>query len=219
MAYSHIFFDLDGTLTDSAPGITNAIIYARKKWGLPVGTNADYYRFIGPPMPESYEQFWGFSHEDAVRFLADYREYFSQKGLFENRVYSGIPELLQALKDAGRHLYIATTKPTEFSQRIAEKFDFAKYFDIISGAGLTKDNTKYDVIRNARDACAVDMTDAVMVGDKLHDVEGAHLHHIPCIGVSYGFGGREELAAAGADIIVDTVEQLRSVLLADSAQQ
>jgi phosphoglycolate phosphatase len=214
MAYSHIFFDLDGTLTDSAPGITNAIIYARKKWGLPVGTNADYYKFIGPPMPESYEQFWGFSHEDAVRFLADYREYFSEKGLFENSVYPGILDLLQDLKAAGRRLYIATTKPTGFSQRIAEKFGFSQYFDIISGAGLTKDNTKYDVIRNARDACGVDMTDAVMVGDKFHDVEGAHAHHIPCIGVAYGFGGREELTQAGADFIVDTVDELRALLLA-----
>jgi phosphoglycolate phosphatase len=214
MAYSHIFFDLDGTLTNSAPGITNAIIYARKKWGLPAGTNADYYKFIGPPMPESYEQFWGFSHEDALRFLADYREYFSEKGLFENDVYPGILALLQDLKAAGRHLYIATTKPTEFSKRIAEKFGFSQYFDIISGAGLTSDNTKYDVIRNARDACGVDMTDAVMVGDKSHDVEGAHAHHIPCIGVSYGFGGRDELTQAGADFIVDTVDQLRSLLLA-----
>jgi phosphoglycolate phosphatase len=214
MAYSHIFFDLDGTLTDSAPGITNAIIYARKKWGLPAGTNADYYKFIGPPMPESYEQFWGFSHEDAVRFLADYREYFSQKGLFENNVYPGILSLLQDLKAAGRHLYIATTKPTEFSQRIADKFGFSQYFDIISGAGLTSDNTKYDVIRNARDACGVDMADAVMVGDRFHDVEGAHAHHIPCIGVTYGFGSREELTQSGADFIVDTVDELGALLLA-----
>jgi phosphoglycolate phosphatase len=214
MAYSHIFFDLDGTLTDSAPGITNAIIYARKKWGLPAGTNADYYKFIGPPMPESYEQFWGFSHEDAVRFLADYREYFSQKGLFENNVYPGILSLLQDLKAAGRHLYIATTKPTEFSQRIADKFGFSQYFDIISGAGLTSDNTKYDVIRNARDACGVDMSDAVMVGDRFHDVEGAHAHHIPCIGVTYGFGSREELTQSGADFIVDTVDELGALLLA-----
>jgi phosphoglycolate phosphatase len=213
MAFQHIFFDLDGTITDSSLGITNAIIYARKKWGMPPGTNADYYKFIGPPMPESYEQFWGMSHQDALAFLADYRAYFSTVGLFENQVYPGMPELFQALKAAGRHLYVATTKPTEFSQRIAEKFGFSQYFDMISGAGMTDQNSKYQVIENARRACSVPMENAVMVGDKLHDVEGAHAHSIPCIGVTYGFGGREELTEAGADYIVDTVDQLKALLL------
>lgn len=213
MAWQHIFFDLDGTITDSAPGITNAIIYARKKWGLEPGVNADYLKFIGPPMPQSYEEFWGFSHEDAVRFLADYREYFGEIGLFENNVYPGMMELLAALKDAGRHLYIATTKPTGFSQRIAERFGFAPYFDIVSGSAMDRDNTKYDVIRNARDACGADMTDAVMIGDRAHDVEGAHQHGIPCIGVTWGFGSREELSDAGADYITDTAEELKALLL------
>lgn len=214
MSWQHIFFDLDGTITDSAPGITNSIMYARRKWGLPVGPRADYLKFIGPPMPQSYEEFWGFSHEDAVRFLADYREYFGEKGLFENEVYSGMTELLKALKAAGKHLYIATTKPTGFSRQIAERFGFALYFDMISGSSMTEDNTKYDVIRNARDACRVDMTDAVMVGDKSHDVEGAHQHGIPCIGVTWGFGGVRELREAGADHIVDSAEELQALLLA-----
>lgn len=213
MSWQHIFFDLDGTITDSAPGITNAIIHARKKWGMTPGTNDDYLKFIGPPMPESYEEFWGFSHEYALRFLADYREYFGERGLFENEVYPGMMELFRALKAAGKRLYIATTKPTGFSQRIAEHFSFAEYFEIISGSGITKDNTKYDVIRNARDACHADMTDAVMVGDRAHDVEGAHRHGIPCIGVTYGFGGREELAEAGAEYIVDSAAELCTLLL------
>jgi len=213
MAWQHLFFDLDGTITDSAPGITNSIIYARKKWGLEPGTNADYLKFIGPPMPQSYEEFWGFSHEDAVRFLEDYREYFSERGLFENDVYPGVLPLLRDLKAAGKTLYIATTKPTGFSERIAERFGFASFFDMISGSDMTRDNTKYDVIRNARDACHADMSDAVMVGDKSHDVEGAHEHGIPCIGVTWGFGGRDELASAGADYIVDDAAELRALLL------
>lgn len=213
MKYTHIFFDLDGTLTDPAPGITNAIIYARKKWGLEPGANEDYYKFIGPSMPQSFEEYWGFSHEDAVEFLKTYREYFGDVGLFENEVYPGIEALLKALKTAGCHLYIATTKPTGFSVRIAERFGFSGYFDMISGSGEFSDNTKYDVIRNARDACSVDMIDAVMIGDRLFDVEGAHAHGIPCIGVSYGYGGREELQAAGADFLADTVEELSALLL------
>ncbi len=213
MTWKHIFFDLDGTLTDSAPGITNAIIYARKKWGLPPGQNADYYIFIGPPMPESFDQFWGFSHDDAVRFLADYREYFGTVGLFENSVYPGIHDLLRALRSAGCRMYMATTKPTGFSTQIAERFGLAEFFDMISGSDPVLGGTKYDVIRNARDAFRVDMTSAVMVGDRSHDVEGAHLHGIPCIGVTYGFGGLRELQAAGADHIADTVEALQGILL------
>ena len=212
MAWRHILFDLDGTLTDSAPGITNAIIYARKKWGLTPGVNADYYKFIGPPMPQSFEQFWGFSHEDAVRFLDDYREYFGEKGLFENDVYPGIPALLRALREDGRRLYIATTKPTGFSCRIAEHFGIAEYFDMISGSDLQKTNTKYTVIERIRETCDIDMSSAVMVGDRSHDVEGAHLHGIPCIGVTYGFGGREELLDAGADYIADSVSALSDIL-------
>lgn len=213
MTWKHIFFDLDGTLTDSAPGITNAIMYARKKWGLPPGQNADYYKFIGPPMPESFEQFWGFSHDDAVRFLADYREYFGTVGLFENSVYPGIHDLLRSLRTAGCRMYMATTKPTGFSTQIAERFGLAEFFDMISGSDPVLGGTKYDVIRNARDAFRVDMTSAVMVGDRSHDVEGAHLHGIPCIGVTYGFGGLRELQAAGADHIADTVETLQGILL------
>ena len=145
MGFQHIFFDLDGTLTDPAPGITNAIIYARKKWGLDPGENKDYYKFIGPPMPKSYEEFWGFSPEDARRFLADYREYFGDVGLFENEVYPGIPALLEDLKAQGRHLYVATTKPTGLSLRIMERFGLAPYFDIVSGSDPEKDDTKADV--------------------------------------------------------------------------
>lgn len=213
MLWQTVFFDLDGTITDSAPGITNSIIYARKKWGLPVGPNAEYYKFIGPPMPQSYEEYWGFSHEDAVRFLEDYREYFADRGLFENDVYPGIMELIAALRAAGRTLLIATTKPTGFSERIAERFGFAPYFDTISGSNLHDTNTKYAVIEAGRAAMGVDMSSAVMVGDRAHDVEGAHQHGIPCIGVTWGFAAPGELEEAGADYIVDTAADLQGLLL------
>lgn len=213
MAWKSIFFDLDGTITDSAPGITNSIIYARKKWGLEPGRNEDYLKFIGPPMPQSYEEFWGFSHEDAVRFLQDYREYFADKGLFENDVYPGMIELLQALKAAGKTLYIATTKPTGFSERIAERFGFAEYFDMISGSDLRGTNTKYAVIEAARARFGVDMSSSVMIGDRAHDVEGAHEHGIPCIGVTWGFGAPGELEDAGADYIASTAAELQNLLL------
>ena len=215
MRFEHIFFDLDGTLTDPAPGITNAIIYARKKWGLDPGKNEDYYKFIGPPMPKSFETYWGMSREDAARTLAYYREYYTDVGLFENAPYPGMAETLQSLSDTGLRLYVATSKPTFMSVRILEKFDLAKYFVTVSGSDPSQpDSTKADVIRAARDQFGVDMAKAVMVGDRSYDVAGAHECAIPCVGVLYGYGGREELTAAGADYIAETVADLGSILLA-----
>ena len=215
MRFEHIFFDLDGTLTDPALGITNAIIYARKKWGLDPGKNEDYYKFIGPPMPKSFETYWGMSREDAAQTLAYYREYYTDVGLFENAPYPGMAETLQRLSDAGAKLYVATSKPTFMSVRILEKFDLAKYFVTVSGSDPSQpDSTKADVIRAARDQFGVDMAKAVMVGDRSYDVAGAHECAIPCVGVLYGYGGRDELTAAGADYIAESVADLGRILLA-----
>ncbi len=215
MGFEHIFFDLDGTLTDPALGITNAIIYARKKWGLDPGKNEDYYKFIGPPMPQSYMEYWGMTLEDAKKFLGYYREYYAEIGLFENEPYPGMEKLLLSLRDAGCRLYVATSKPTNMSVRILERFGLAKYFVTISGSDPDRpDSTKADVIRAARDAFGVDMGSAVMVGDRRYDVEGAHECAIPCVGVLYGYGSREEFTAAGADYIAETVEDLGRILLA-----
>ena len=164
-------------------------------------------------VPQSYEEYWGFSHDDAVRFLADYREYFSVQGLFENSVYPGIIELLKDLKTAGARMFIATTKPTGYSEQIAERFGFREFFELISGSDLHKTNSKTTVIEYARKTCGIDISEAVMVGDRAHDVDGAHEHHIPCIGVTWGFGGRQELLDAGADYIVDTTQALKVLLL------
>ncbi len=215
MRFEHVFFDLDGTLTDPALGITNAIIHARKKWGLDPGKNEDYYKFIGPPMPKSFETYWGMSRADAARTLAYYREYYTDTGLFENAPYPGMAETLQTLSDAGCRLYVATSKPTFMSVRILEKFDLAKYFVTVSGSDPAQpDSTKADVIRAARDEFGVDMTKAVMVGDRSYDVAGAHECAIPCVGVLYGYGSREELTAAGADFLAETVADLGRILLA-----
>lgn len=213
MKYQSIFFDLDGTLTDPAEGITNAILYARKKWGLPCEDNRAYYKFIGPPMPQSFVDFWGMSEEESVRFLEDYREYYSTTGLFENHPYDGMAELLKKLKDAGAKLYVATTKPTAFAVPILEKFGMAQYFEIISGCGLHGERgLKYQVIEYARDEGRVDMSKAVMVGDRLHDAKGAEICGIPCIGAGYGYGGREELLNAGCIAVAESVAELEALL-------
>ena len=214
MKYKHIFFDLDGTLTDPGPGITNAIMYARKKRGLDPGRNEDYYKFIGPPMPQSFVEYWGVSMEEAKAILADYREYYSPQGLFENSVYPGIPQALAALHEAGCKLYVATSKPTFMAVAIVERFDLAQYFQTVSGSDPTRaDSTKADVIRAARDAFGIDMTRAVMVGDRSYDAAGAAECSIPCVGVGYGYGSREELLSAGAIYVADTPADLAAYLL------
>ena len=215
MRYEHIFFDLDGTLTDPALGITNAIMYARKKRGLDPGKNEDYYKFIGPPMPQSFVEYWGVSLEEAKAILADYREYYVPKGIFEDAAYPGMGAMLARLKQAGCKLYVATSKPTFMSVQIVERFGLAPYFETVSGSDPSKpDSTKADVIRAARDQFSVDMRRAVMVGDRHYDVAGARECGIPCVGVSYGYGSRQELLAAGAVWVADTVEALGDWLLA-----
>ena len=214
MLYEHIFFDLDGTLSDPSEGIANGIMYAQKKWGLPCGPRSDYYKFIGPPMPQSFCDFLGFSHEDAVRFLACFREYYSVTGIFENRLFDGMAELLHTLKAHGAKLYVATTKPQPFADRLMEHFGIADCFACVSGCGLDGlRNSKREVIEYARDSCGVDMTKAVLIGDRMFDAAGARECGIPCVGVEYGFGGREELEAAGAVHVVATVEELGEYLL------
>ena len=214
MKYEHIFFDLDGTLTDPGQGITNAIIYARKKRGLDPGRNEDYYKFIGPPMPQSFADYWGVDMDEAKSILADYREYYVPKGIFENRVYPGIPQALAALKDAGCKLYVATSKPTFMAAQIVERFGLASYFDTVSGSDPNRpDSSKADVIRAARDALGIDMSRAVMVGDRSFDVIGARECSIPCVGVAFGYGSRQELTDAGAICVADTAEDLVRMLL------
>ena len=126
MKYEYIFWDLDGTLTDPGIGITNSVMHALGKFGIEVSDRRELYKFIGPPLVESFETFYNFSHEEAWKAVEYYREYFGVIGLFENEVYEGIPKLLSRLKDEGYGLYVATSKPLEFSVRILERFDLLK---------------------------------------------------------------------------------------------
>lgn len=197
-------FDLDGTLTDSHEGIINAIKYALGKMGEKIPPQETLLKFIGPPLPESYRTFLGFNEEKTLEGVRLYREYYSERGLFENRVYEGIPELLKSLKSAGKQLAVATSKPEPFTHRILEHFDLAKYFDIVTGSlpDGTR-GTKGEVVACALESCGIaDLSRAVMIGDRKHDIIGAKNNGIACIAVLYGFGGREEFESFGADFIV-----------------
>ena len=207
-SYDTFFFDLDGTLTDSSLGITNSVIYALKKYGIEETDRTKLYPFIGPPLTVSFERYYGFSKEQSIEAVGYYREYYREKGLFENRVYDGLVPVLEELKRRGRTLVVATSKPEPFARKIIEHFGLNSYFDYVAGMEMDGGRgTKEDVIRYALDACKVTDKDKVlMVGDREHDVLGAKGAGIDCLGILYGFGTSEELENAGADYIEETVE-------------
>lgn len=208
--YQYLLFDLDGTLTDSALGITNSVKYALEEFGIVVKDRGELLKFIGPPLVDSFMEYYGFSREKAAEAVAIYREYFQAKGIFENRVYDGVEEVLKELKDRGKTLILATSKPEVFTVRILEHFHLAEYFYFVAGATMDESRNKKDqVIAYALEQCKIaDKSEALMIGDREHDILGAGANGIDSVGVLYGFGSREELEAAGADYIVETLEEL-----------
>ena len=216
MAYQTILFDLDGTLTDSQEGITKSVQYALAHFGIQVEDLSSLRKFIGPPLTESFKAFYGMDDEAAHVGLLKYRERFLDVGWAENAVYPGVETMLAQLHRAGKHLLLATSKPELQAKRIMDHFGLSRYFDHICGPGPNAPDgySKADVIRDALGRSGItDYADVVMVGDRHHDVEGAHAVGLPCIGVLYGYGEREELTACGADRIVEDIEALRAVLL------
>lgn len=209
-----ILFDLDGTLTDPGIGITNSVMYALERYGISVSNRSELYRFIGPPLLESFERFYGFSSEEAVRAVEIYREYFSVKGLYENECYEGIERLLDTLKKQGKLLCLATSKPKVFAKQILAYFHLDGYFDYVSGSLLNGERTdKGEVIGHALSCLDADgkkyPKDAmVMVGDREHDIKGAHKQGIEAIGVLYGYGNSKEFLQAGAEETVASVHEL-----------
>jgi phosphoglycolate phosphatase len=214
-SFQYILFDLDGTLTDPAVGITNSIIHALKKYKIDVNDRTELYKFIGPPLGESFMKYFGFTEEEAARAIEYYREYFGVKGLFENVVYDGIEDLLNYLKDDGKVLMVATSKPQIFAEQILAHFNIAKYFSFIAGSNL--DGTrikKAEVIEYALASLNItDFSKAIMVGDREHDIIGAKTVGIKSIGVLYGYGSFEELVNAGANYIAETVEDIKNIII------
>ena len=208
-----LLFDLDGTLTDPGLGITNSVSYALDRMGVPVPPREALYAFIGPPLTDSFRDQFGFSPEEADRAVSLYREYFSESGMFENAVYPGIPELLRHQRELGRTLCVATSKPIVFASQILDHFQLTAYFHWICGPGLDERKTaKADVVADALRRSATDSRDAMMIGDRSHDVLGAAACGVRTIGVLYGYGSREELTGAGAWAIAETVSQLDTFL-------
>lgn len=213
MGRKYILFDLDGTLTDPMMGITKSVRYALNYYGISVDDLNDLLPFIGPPLRDSFKEFYGFDDNKANEAVIKYREYFATEGIFDNKVYKGIPECLQTLKDAGKILLVATSKPEKFAKQIIEHFDLAKYFDFVGGSEFNGREKKSDVIKYVLKENQIDANDAIMVGDRKHDIIGAHDNDLPCIGVLYGYGSLVELQDNHADDIVETVSSLTDKLL------
>lgn len=206
----YLLFDLDGTLTDPMEGITNSVAYALDYYGIHVEDRRTLIPFIGPPLKESFMKYFDFPEERAQEAIWKYREYFTERGMFENAVIPGIPEALEHLKSSGGILITATSKPEIYAKQIMEKFGLSTWFTDICGADLEETRVKKEeVIAYALEKNGItDLSRVVMVGDREHDIFGAKKCGLKSVGVLFGYGSREELEAAGADFVAETVEEM-----------
>ena len=217
----YVFFDLDGTVTESAPGIINSVVYAIKKLGVRMPSEEELLKFVGPPLSDSFVKYCGVDPSKTKEAINSFREYFAERGIFENNVYPGIPELTAKLKSLGVKQILATSKPQLFAERILTHFNLIANFDGVFGNSMDEKYTDKALL--LRDIIAKegikgdDLKNCVMVGDRSSDISGAHKAGIRAIGVLYGYGDRPELEGAGADLIVETVRDLEKVL-AETAQ-
>lgn len=211
--YKCLFFDLDGTLTDSSEGIINSIIYALEKMNVDIKDKAILKKFVGPPLMDSYKKYYGFNQEEAELGLKLFREYFSVKGIFENRLFDGIYDLLEQLYNAGVELVLATSKPDVYAEQILEHFEIKKFFTHISACPMEEaDTTKLDIIKGALKMTSVkNKEEILMIGDTFLDVNGAKECGLDSIGVLYGTDGPEELKVA--TYIAKDVEELKNILI------
>ena len=215
MRYSHILFDLDGTITEPFEGITNSVKYALEKFGIKVKDTNELRPFIGPPLFESFRNFYGMSMEESVKAVEYYREYYVPTGIYECYVYPGIEEMLKKLHESPCKVILATSKPEPMAIRVLEHFGLDKYFDHICGASLDESRTKKElVVAYALESAGVTVKSrAIMIGDRKFDVEGASANGISTIGVTYGHGGRKELEKSGAIMTFDDASSLTDYLL------
>ena len=213
MKYKYILFDMDGTICDSARGILKSLQYSLDYMNIKIPDIETLKPFLGPPIRESYRQAFNLEGEELEIAVAKFRERYIPIGMFENDLYPGIYELIRDLKSEGRSIILATGKVYDQAEQILNHFDLLKYFDFVSGCEIDGTRShKHEIIDYALDNMGVEKSSAVMVGDRYHDIVGAAKTGIASIGVLYGYGTREEIAAHGPDYTAETVEQLRELL-------
>ncbi len=212
MKWKYLLFDLDGTLTDSSEGIINCVQYALKDAGRELNDRKELLRFIGPPLIDGFQEITGMTPEEAARAVVKYRERYGVIGLFENKTYEGIGQVLAELKKEGAVISLATSKPEDYSLRILQHFHLMPYFDEVVGSLHNGErNNKKDVIAEVfrrLDLSEEEKKETLMIGDRKHDIIGAKAMGIASMGVYYGFAQPGELEEAGADYIVHTVDEI-----------
>ena len=210
----YILFELDGTLTDSGPGIMNAFAYAIKKMDGQVMDREQLRKFVGPPLKDSFGRVLGYSREDTEKAIRLYREYYNDMGgVFENKVYPGVVKMLSELKSEGKKLIVATSKGAHGTGIVLEHFDLEKYFDFVATWDDKNRQHKSDVIRYALEQCGItDLSQVVMVGDRENDILAANEVGIDSIGVLYGYGDKEELTTAGATYLAESADDVKSLV-------
>lgn len=217
--FQYLLFDLDGTLTDPKIGITKSVQYALAAQGIEEPDLDKLEPFIGPPLKESFEEFYHMDEAHALQAVEKYRERFTVTGIFENELIPGVPELLAREKERGAKIAIASSKPTELVLRILEHFDIAVYFDVVVGSEMDgRRSKKEEVVEEAlrqllpSEELPDKKNKIAMIGDRKFDIEGAIAHGLTGIGVTFGYAAEGELEKAGADYIVNTIEELEEVL-------
>ena len=212
--YDYVFWDLDGTLTDSGLGITNCVSYALEKFGIVEEDRTKLFPFIGPALIDSFQEFYQFPEEQAKEAVKYYRERYNTIGLFENEVYDGVVPVLQKLCEQGKKLVLATAKPEYLATEIMEHFELSQYFTFMAGSKEEIGRkSKGDVIQFCLDSLGIeDTNNVIMVGDRKHDILGAREKDIDCIAVLYGYGDRAEFEAHGARYIVETPDDVLNII-------
>ena len=208
-----VLFDLDGTLTDPFLGITRSVAYSLTSFGIEVDDLETLKPFIGPPLDVSFREYYHMDEAQSWKAVEKYREYFSKKGLFENKVYEGMEDFLQSLLNMDMKLYVCTSKPEVFAKEILDHFSLTPYFTGIYGATLDGSlKNKGDVIAHCIKQEQLNIQDCMMVGDRQHDIVGAHQNQIPCIGVLYGYGSLEEFQEYHCDYIAKDLIELKKII-------
>ena len=211
--YDLIMFDLDGTLVNSEEGVTKSVQYALNAFGIEENNQDNLRRFIGPPLVDAFMNFYDMTEEDALSSVKKYRERYSKIGVYENELFDGVINLLKTLKDSGKKLALATSKPHVFAREVLKSFNLTEFFDILVGAEFDGTrNDKADVIEEVLRQ-AGEYKNPIMIGDRKHDVEGARKNGVDFIGVSFGFAPEGEFKEFGVDKVADNFKELLEFLL------
>ncbi|MBQ2799345.1 MAG: HAD-IA family hydrolase [Ruminiclostridium sp.] len=215
MAYKYVLFDLDGTLTDPYEGISKSVQYSLESFGIEEKDEEILKKFIGPPLKESFMKFYGFDEEKALKAVEKYRERYITIGVYENALIDGVKDTLAILKEKGIRIFLATSKPQPLAEVILKHFGITEYFDFIGGADFNYNrDEKWQVIEYVFENSGIqDRENALMIGDRMHDIIGAKKTGLKCLCVLCGYGSREEFTEYGADYIVETIPDILNIVL------